>query len=154
MAGLDVIAQSSVITMPAGKMTALQIKTRSHQGGLVREISVTFGDVDPTDPSVLVEIERQSDTGSGGDALTLQKLDPNNGEAIQTTALEKIDGSSQPTQTATPIREEVQAGDEFFWEARYKDELPVPGGASGNYLGVAITPQSTVKAAVRIVFQE
>lgn len=151
MAGNKFTAQTPEVTTGVTKKTVLQILAATNQRVLVKEISVSFDGVVNTDNPILVEVLRQSDAGSGGVSLTLQKLNPDNTETLQSTALRDISGSVQPTDTGEVLGEQVHPQGGYTWQAPFGGEIEVPGG---ERLGIAVFAQQAVNVKARIIAVE
>jgi hypothetical protein len=141
MAGLKWSGKLSEITTGTTKKTVMQILAPTNQVVLVKEWGISFQGIDPVATPILVELVRQSDAGSGGDALTLVKADPDRSETIQSSALSNIDDSTQPTETAVLDSIYVPANSGFRWIAGFGEEILVDGGGR---LGIAVTAAAAV----------
>jgi len=151
MAGVKIAAQTIEISTGTAKKTHLQILAAANHRTLVKEISVSFDGVSNIAAPILVEVLRQSDAGSGGDVLTLKKLDTSDSETVQTTGLSNVDGSAQPTDTDEVLGEQVHPQGGFTWQAPFGGEIEIPGGGR---LGIALTAGADVNAKVRIFAEE
>lgn len=151
MAGNKFTAQTVEVPTGVTKKTVLQIQAGTNSRLLIREISVSFDGVVNTDNPILVEVLRQSDAGTGGDALTLRQLDPDKTETLQASALSDIDGSTQPTDTEEVLGEQVHPQGGYTWQAPFGGAIEVPGG---ERLGIAVTAQQAVNAKARFIAEE
>lgn len=152
MAGVRFVAQSSVISTGTTKKTVLQIVPPANQRVLVKEISISFNGLDPTDEAILVQAIRQSSAGTGGVALALVKENSADDETLQTTAQEDVDGSTQPTDVAVLKSEHVHPQGAWQWQAPFGGEMVVKGG---ERLGLAVTcPGPAVDCVARFVCEE
>lgn len=151
MAGVRLVAQTVEVPTGVTKKTLLQILAPTNQKVKVREISISFDGISNVAEPILVEVERQTDAGDGGDALTLKKMNPDDSEVIQTTALSDLDGSFQPTPGDEIQGEQVHPQGGYDWQAPFGGEIIVPGGTR---LGIAVTAAAGVNAKVRMVLEE
>lgn len=151
MAGLKFTLQSSEFTTGTSAKTVLQAEAPTNQNVLVKEISISFKGVVNTDPPILVEVYHQTTAGSGGDALTPAKGNPNDSSAIQSTALENIDGSSSPMDGVCIMREEVHPQTGFLWQAPFGGEEMIPGGGR---LGIKVTATVSRSMTARMKCEE
>jgi len=151
MAGVRIVAQTVEVPTGTTRKTLLQILAATNQRVLVKEISISFDGVSNVAAPILVEIVRQSTTGSGGDVLTMKKMDPDYSETVQTTALSDIDGTTAPTESDEVQGESVHPQGGYSWQAPFGQEIVVPGGAR---LGVIVTAAAAVNAKVRLVAEE
>lgn len=151
MAGIRFTCQTQQFTTGTSELCVLQILAAANHRVKVREFSVSFTGIVNTDAPILCQLLRQSDAGSGGDALTPQKMDPTDDETIQTSALENLDGSAVPTETSELISEEVHPQGGYTWQAPFGGEIVVPG--SGR-LGINVTAAVAVNCVARMVCEE
>lgn len=150
MAGLLAAAQTAEITSGTSKKTILQVIAASNHRVKVKELSVSFKGTSGSATPVLVQVLRQSDAGTGGDALTPQKFNESDQETLQTTALKDID-SSEPTGTDEVMGEEVHPQGGWTWQAPFGGEIIIEGG---NRLGIAVTAAESQTVKARAVFEE
>jgi len=153
MAGIRWSAVSSEIASGTSKLTVLQVGAPTNRRLQVDELWLDLKGTTNTDAPVLVEIEIQSDNGTGGDAVTVKKINQSDDETLQTTAVENTDGSSQPTVVAVLIAREVHPqGGMFTWRAPWPGkELPVKGGQK---LGISVTAGASVTVQAGILGEE
>jgi hypothetical protein len=150
MAGILASVQTAEITSGVAKKTVLQLVAAANHRVKVKEISVSFKGTSGSATPVLVQVLRQSDAGTGGDALTAKEFDESIDETIQTTALKDIDGS-EPTGTDEIMGEEIHPQGGWTWQAPFGGEIPVGGG---NRLGIAVTAAESQTVKARMVFEE
>lgn len=151
MAGLRFNVQTIEVDSGTTKKTILQILAPANQRVLVSEISVSCEGIVNTGVPMLVEIEHQSTAGAGGDVLTGKKINTGDDEAIQTTALSNIDGSSQPTVTQEIMGEKVHPQGAWTWQAPFGKEIVVKGG---QRLGISVTSAAAVDVKARFGCEE
>jgi hypothetical protein len=151
MAGLRFTLQTAEVNTGTSKKTALQLLAGANTRVKVKEISISFKGTTNTASPIIVEVLRQTGAGSGGDVLTPTKIDADAGETLQTTALKDIDGSTQPTDVAELLGEEVHPQGGYTWQAPFDGELIVNGG---DRLGIAVTAAATVACKVRMICEE
>ena len=152
MAGLGFVAQSSVFTTDTVKKAVLQIVAAANHRVLVDEISISFTGTSASGTPILVEVERHTSAGSGGDALTLVKQSPGDDETLQTSALENIDDSGGlPTLGDYIMGEHVHPQFGFLWQAPQGKPIIVPGGTR---LGISVTAAAAVNCNARIKGEE
>ena len=150
MAGVLASLQTAEIASGTAKKTILQLIAAANHRDKVKEISVSFKGTSGSDAPVLVQVLRQTDAGSGGDALTPKKFNEGDDETLRTTGLKDIDGS-EPTGTDEVMGEEVHPQGGWTWQAPFGGEIIVKGG---NRLGLAVTAAATQTVKGRIVFEE
>ncbi len=151
MSGVGITAQTTEFTTGTSKLTALQILAAANHRVKVSEFSLSFQGISNVAAPILVEIIRQSTTGLSGDVITAKKLDSDHSETVQTTVLENIDGSTQPTDGDVLFRELVHPQGGFTWQARFGQEIEIPGGGR---LGLAVTAGAGVDLVARFVGEE
>lgn len=151
MADLHFNAQTAAVACAATtKKTVLQLVAGTNTRIKVSEVSVSFDGTTNTDTPVLVQVLRQTDAGTGGDALTLQKVNEDDAETLQSSALKDID-SSEPTGTNELFGEYVHPQGGYTWQAPFSKEWIIKGG---NRLGVAITAPDAVNVKARFAAEE
>jgi len=150
MAGIRFIAQTAEVATTTDKTTVLQIVAAAHQRVLVHEISISFDGVSNVAAPIIVQVLRQTDAGTGGDALTLAKLDETADETLQTTALKDID-DAEPTGATEVLGEEVHPQGGYTWQAPFGGAIVVKGGGR---LGIAVTAGAAVNCKARMVCEE
>lgn len=148
MAGLKFMAQSPEIASGTAKKTLVQIKAATNQRVIVREVSVSFKGTSNTASPVLVQVIRQSTTGTMT-GFTPVKYDSAMGETLQTTA--QHTATAEPTTTDILMSEEVHPQGAYTWQAPFGGELPVKGG---EYLGIAVTAAADVTCVARFNCEE
>lgn len=151
MAGVKISGQTVEVPTGVTRKTLLQILAAANHRVLVKEISISFDGVSNVAAPILVEVMRQTSAGLGGDVLTLKKLDPTDDEAVQTTALSDIDGTTAPVDTDEVMGEQVHPQGGYTWQAPFGQEIVIPGGAR---LGIVVTAGATVNAKVRFLAVE
>lgn len=150
MSGVLASVQTAEITTGVTKKTVLQLVAASNHRDKVKEISVSFKGTSGSATPVLVQVLRQSDAGTGGDALTPKKFNEGDDETLQTTALKDIDGG-EPTGTDEVMGEEVHPQGGWTWQAPFGGEIIVKGGTR---LGIAVTAAESQTVKARMVFEE
>jgi len=150
MAGVRITAQTVPVPTGVTKKTLLQILAPTNQKVKVREISISFTGISNVGVPILVDVEVQTGAGTGGDVLTLKKMNPDDSETVQTTALSDID-TGDPSSGDNIIGEHVHPQGGYTWQAPFGGEIIVPGG---NRLGIAVTAAASVNAKVRMVCEE
>lgn len=151
MAGLYGILATGQVTTGTSAKTIAQIVAASNIRVRIHSIKVTFNGVSNTQEPVLVELVRQSDAGTGGDAVTIVEDPDGYSETLQTTALENID-SSEPTGSVIVDSMHVHAQGGYLEQCKFSNEIYVLGGTR---LGVRVTvPTTSVSATVTIRFEE
>jgi hypothetical protein len=150
MAGILFVAQTAEVATTTDKTTVLQIVAAANHRVLVHEISIGFKGTTNTDAPILVQVLRQSDAGTGGDALTLAKADESADETLQSTALKDID-DAEPTGATAVMTEEVHPQGGYTWQAPFGRPILVKGGTR---LGIAVTAGVTVSCVARMVCEE
>lgn len=148
MAGVRAVAQTAEIDTGTSKKTLLQIVAATNQRVLVREISVSFDGTSNTAAPILVQVLRQTTAGTMS-ALTLQKMNPDDGETLQTTG--QHTATAEPTGTDEVLGESVHPQGGYTWQAPFGGEIHVPGGGR---LGLAVTAGAAVNAKARMIFEE
>jgi hypothetical protein len=153
MADLMVVAVTPEITTytAAALQTLLQVLAAAQQRLKVAEVSVSFKGTSNTASPVLVEVLSQSTAGTGGNALTLAKWDPDMQETIQSTALYGPWSTTEPTAGSVYLREEVHPQTGFLWQPTFGRELRVNGGGR---IGIRINAPALVTVVARMVFEE
>ena len=152
MAGVRVVAQTVEIPTGITTKTLLQILAAANHAAKLIEWSVSFDGISNVAAPIAVVLEFQTGTGSGGDVLTAKKMNPDDSEVVQTTALSNIDGSTQPSSGDEIMGEQVHPQGGYTWQAPFGGHIKVPGGIR---IGIkVITPGADVNAKVRMVFEE
>ncbi len=150
MAGLISIAQTAEVALVAATLkTALQIIAPTNQRLKIKSWGVFFDGVASTDSPIQVRLLRQTDAGTGGDALT-PVLQVAGSETLQTTALSDID-SSEPT--ADDVIDIAEVHPQSGYEKLIPFDMPieVPGGGR---VGIECTAPNGVNVRAKIIFEE
>jgi len=151
MAGIDAYLQSSKIEAPENtSQTMLQIKAPTNQRLVVTGVSVSFEGTANTDEPVLVQVVRQSDAGTGGDAVTPYPIDEGVDETLQATGLEDIDGGD-PTETNLLWSELVHPQGGYTWFAPMRKPIDVKGGGR---LAIDMHANDAVNCVCRFDYEE
>lgn len=152
MADLNFAAAPPEIAVPVTTVqTLLQVVAPTNQRLKVKEISVAFKGTSNTASPILVEVLYQSSAGTGGNALTLVKEDPDVQATIQSTAQYGPWSTTEPTAGAVVAREEVHPQTGFLWQAPFGGEYKVPGGSR---FAVRVTCPATVSCTARMRVEE
>ena len=126
--------------------TILQAVAAANHRVLLKGFGISFDGASPTGVPILVNIQRQTGTGTGGSAVTARKKNEGDNETVQTTGLKGPAG----TWTAEPTAGEIvrtylvhpQSGQvEYF---PFGEEIPVIGG---NRCAIVVTAPAGVNAA-------
>lgn len=129
------------------RQTQMQLKAPTNQGVLVGEWGISFDGDDPTHAGVLVELEFQDATGAGsvGGSVTLTPgaKNPDDSEAIQSTAKGHFTGSTQPltVSAAGPPRLVSPQGGYVFVAGSEDEKIKIPAGMR---LGIVVTAPDAV----------
>ncbi len=150
MAGILVSAQTAEVATTTSKKTLLQVLAAANHRVKVKEISISFDGISSVAAPIIVQVLRQTDAGTGGDSLTLQKMNESDQETLQTTALKDIDGG-EPTGANEVLGEEVHPQGGYTWQAPFGGEIIIEGG---DRLGVAVTAAVGVNAKIRMIVEE
>ena len=144
MAGVRLVAQTVEVPTGVVKKTLLQILAPTNQKVKVREISVSFDGISNVAEPILVQVEVQTGAGVGGDVLTLKKMNPDDSETVQTTALSDIDGTSSPRSSGTPPKPRYASAHRscrfpWRWEPTFRAQRPSLL-LEGNYADYDVAP--------------
>lgn len=149
MAGVRLTCQSPKITFSTSTITLLQIKAAANQRVVVSEVSVSFDGTSNTAAPIQVDLLRQSTAGTMT-SLTPAKVNSSDSETVQTTA--QHTATVEPTASTLLMTEQVHPQTGFLWQARFGEEIIVPGG---GYLGVRlVTPGAGADAVARMTIVE
>lgn len=148
MAGLKLVAQTGEVATGTSKKTLLQIVAAANHRVVITEISISFDGTSNTAAPILVQALVQTDAGTMS-ALTLQKINADDDETVQTTA--QHTATAEPTGTTEKMGEQVHPQGGYTWQARPGDELVINGG---DRLGIATTAAADVNAKVRVRLEE
>jgi hypothetical protein len=114
-------ARTGAISLSANvTKTLLQLQAPANQGVAWKRLKVSFEGVTATDKPVILQILRQTDAGTGGNAVTETVLKAPKGTAPtpQATALAGLWATTEPS--ASDIIDEVyvhpQSGYEWVWQ--------------------------------------
>lgn len=148
MAGVRFGVEISVTTATS-TLTLAQLIAATNQRVKVERIRISGKGTLNTDAPVLIEILKQTTAGTSS-SLTLNKLNDNDGETLQTTALQ--------TFTVEPTAGNIKAGQYVHPQASYDFVFP-PGRElwikGGERLGIrANTPTQATTYAVSIEGEE
>jgi len=115
MAGLFCYARSAAVTVgtASGWKTGLQLKAPTNQRVNVTSWGAYCRGVTNSDKPIRLRLVRQSDAGSGGQAVTIGKTNTTFAETIQSTALGAAWSTTEPTVTGEALDEKTvhpQAG--------------------------------------------
>ncbi len=150
MAGIKASLQTAEIAMTTDKTTVLQLIAAANHRVLVSEISISIKGVVNTDAPVLFQVLRQTNAGTGGDAITANATGGDYDETIQTIGLKDID-TTEPTGAVELMGEEVHPQGGYTWQAPFGKEIVVEGGGR---LGIAVTAGVDRNCKARMVFEE
>lgn len=150
MAGIKAILQATVGECPVAYQTMLQIKAPTNQRLTVHAISISFEGEVTTDAPILVDIVRQSDAGTGGDAVTPYPIDQAVDETLQATGLEDIDGGD-PTDVNDVLSEYVHPQGGYTWHAHILEPIVVVGGGR---LAICTTAADLNNCVCRFEYEE
>ncbi len=148
MAGLRATAQTAEVATGTSKKTILQIVAAANHRVLVKEISISFKGITNTAAPIIVQVLRQTDAGTMS-ALTMQKVDENAGETLQTTA--QHTATAEPTGSSEVMGEEVHPQGGYTWQAPFGGEIVIKGG---NRIGIAVTAGADVNCKARVILEE
>ena len=148
MAGINIAAVTAKIATGTSLITLLQIVATANHRVLVSEISISFDGVTNTAVPILVQVVRQSTAGTMS-ALTLNKVNEDDGETLQTTALE--DASVEPTTGVEVMAEQVHPQAGYTWQAPFGKDIVINGG---DRLGIIVTAAADVNAVARMFLEE
>ena len=148
MAGINIAAVTAKIATGTSLITLLQIVAAANHRVLVSEISISFDGVTNTAVPILVQVVRQSTAGTMS-ALTLNKVNEDDGETLQTTALE--DASVEPTTGVEVMAEQIHPQAGYTWQAPFGKAIVINGG---DRLGIIVTAAATVNAVARMFLEE
>ncbi len=151
MAGLACILQSSEITTGTTKKTVLQVLSPTNQKLKIKEIEFSFQGATNTHNPVRCSAEIQSSAGSSGDVKNPGKENQSDGESIQSSGLENIDGSTQPTVVETLKSLFVHPQGGYTWQPPYGTEWKVKGG---QRLGLTVEADNSVVMLASIRYEE
>lgn len=150
MAGIRAVAQTAEVATGTSAKTILQLVAAANHRVVIKEWSVSFDGTSNTGDPIQVKLVRQSDAGTGGDALTPTKMDLDGDETLQTTAQKDVDGG-EPTGSTVVSAEQVHPQGGYTWQAPFGGDIVVNGG---DRLGIVVTAGADVNALARFVFEE
>jgi len=151
MAGKHGIAQKQDMALAAATpKTVVQIVAAANHGIDLAEVGVGFDGTDNTKEAVEIDLVRQSDAGTGGDALTIVGGNDSDGDTFDTTALSDID-SAEPTGTVVVRSWRVHPQTGFVFQP--SDLAPIHVGA-GDRLGLRCTSAAVVNVDAYMAFVE
>lgn len=135
MAGLLGRIRFAPITVTSTNSASLaQVIAPANHRLLVWEVFVSGKSISSTDVPIQVEILKQTDAGTAGDAVTAVKWDDTYDETLQASGLETWD--AEPTAGDILVNALFHPQSHFHFKANCKDEaIPVPGG---DRLGVRV----------------
>lgn len=149
MAGVRLSAQSPKITFSTSTITLIQITAPANQRLVVSEASIAFNGTSNTAAPIQTDILRQTTAGTMS-SLTPAKLNSSDSETVQSTA--QHTATAEPTASTLLFSEQVHPQTGFLWQARFGEEIIVPGGAR---LGMRlVTPGAGADATARFVYAE
>ena len=148
MAGIKMAAVTAPIVSGTALITLLQIVAAANHRVLVKEISISFDGTTNTAVPILVQVARQSTAGTMS-ALTINKVNEDDGETLQTTALHTA--TVEPTTGVEVLTEYVHPQAGYTWQAPYDEKIVINGG---DRLGVLINADATVNCVVRMFLEE
>lgn len=149
MAGVLFSAQTPAVALVADTAkTVLQIIAASHHRLEISEWSVSFNGIVNTNEPVLIQVVRQTDAGTVS-SLTPKKLNTADDETLQVTA--SYNASVEPTSTDILFSELIHPQGGYTWQAPYRGEITVPGGAR---LAIKITAPDALSCVARFKGQE
>lgn len=148
MAGILFAAVTGEVATGTAAKTLLQVVAAANQRVKIKEISVSFKGVSPTDAPILVTVSRQTTAGTMS-ALTPAKLNESDAETLQTTA--QHTATAEPTTGASVIKEEVHPQTGFIWQSPFGGEVVIQGGGK---LGIVVTAGVSVSAVARVIGEE
>jgi hypothetical protein len=135
--------------------TILQINTPTNQRIKVNEWDIAFNGTSNTAAPILVELVRQTSAGTGGNALTLIKLNNSDQETLQTSGQygpTTTIWTTEPTDSSIiPFCEFVHPQQGYAWRARFGNDLQVQGGTR---LGLRVTAAASVNVTARLAAEE
>lgn len=149
MAGVKAMAVTGEVATGTSKKTILQLIAASNHRVLIKEWSISFDGISNTAAPIIVSVERQSDAGTGGSSVTMEKLDNDAGETLQTTANYGL--TAEPTNCYKQDSHQVHPQGGYTWQAPFGGELVVNGG---DRIGIAVTAAAGVNAIAKFIFEE
>ena len=120
----------------------MQSVAPAQQGHTISEWGCDFAGVNG-DPQVLLELEIQSTAGTGGSALTPDKWNPNDAQAIQTGGQQNITGT-HPTKSAGAGIQQVKADGAICEQLGPGREIFIPGGLRFGIVATAVNANTVV----------
>lgn len=152
MAAVRAVAQTVEIPTGVATKTMLQVLAPTNRKVKLTAWSISFDGISNVAAPITVVLEFQTGAGVDGDVLTLKKLNPDDSEIIQTTALSDIDGTTQPSSGDEVMGRQVHPQGGYDWAAPFGGEILIPGGSR---LGIkVITPGADVNAKVSMTIEE
>lgn len=148
MAGLKFYAASAEIATGTSAKTLVQIVAAANHRVLIREVAVSFDGTSNTGDPIQCKLIRQSDAGTMS-SLTLQKVDADDDETLQTTA--QHTSTSEPTGTTVIKAWQVHPQAGLIWQASFGEEIVINGG---DRLGLVVTSGADVNALVSMTGEE
>ena len=148
MAGILIAAITAKIATGTAVKTLLQIVAAANHRVLLSEISISFDGVTNTAVPILVQVVRQSTAGTMS-ALTLNKIDEDVSETLQTTALHTA--TVEPTTGVEVMAEQVHPQAGYTWQAPFGKVIVINGG---DRLGLLVTAAADVNALARMYIEE
>lgn len=149
MAGVQFAAATGAISLVADTAkTALQVIAAANHRLEIHEWTVSFNGIVNTNEPVLVQIVRQTNSGTAS-SLTPKKMNTADDETLQVTA--SSDASAEPTSTDVLFSQLVHPQGGYTWQAPYRGNISVPGGTR---LGIKLTAPDALSCVVGIRGEE
>jgi hypothetical protein len=140
MAGVYFNAIAPGVTTGTSLKTLLQVKAASNHGIKINEWGISFNGTSNTATPILVQVMRQTTTGTMT-AITVVKDPDDTDETLQVTASK--DASAEPAASDVLWQGRIHPQNGFVWQAPYGKEIKI-GGA--DYLAIVVTAGASVTA--------
>lgn len=155
MAGILAKVNSGEVSLAAnGTKTILQAVAAANHRVKVTGFSCAFTGKVAADPPVRLELLRQTDAGTGGNAATPVKNNSEDGETLQTTALKGLWSTTEPTAGDILFAIEVHPQSGYRELLPYGQEIIVPGGSRIAVRCISGALSATINAIAQIDFEE
>lgn len=144
MSAVGFRAVTDEIATGTSEKTLLQVVAASNHRVTIHEWSISFKGTSNTEDPILIQVLKQTSAGTMT-SLTLVKANDNDDETLEVTA--QHTATAEPTSGDVLDSLEVHPQTGFVWQARYGDELIIPGGDRLGWTANAATSVSSVTVA-------
>jgi hypothetical protein len=147
-----VLISGEISALGALPYTLCQLIAPANQRVVIREASISFKGVSNTASPAICDVGYQSTAGTSMGTLTPSKWNSSDSEAIQSTAIKAVSGTStDPTEGNILIQEEIHPQTGYTWQSPFAGEIVCPGGSR---IGTRAFPNAAVTVVGRNICEE